>query len=160
VDGRHHSRLGSGLATVAAPLLVASQTDDPLTVSLTAAVSWLPWLLFPLPGGVLVGRVDRRQLMIAIDVVRVVVVSVLALAVGTGWAGIPLLFGVLFVVSTGEVVFRSANQALVPAVVPRPFRLTAPYRVGFVVAVLVSAATWRVFDRATVAAAHAAPAPA
>jgi hypothetical protein len=32
--------------------------------------------------------------------------------------------------------------------------------VGFVVAVLVSAATWRVFDRATVAAAYAAPAPA
>jgi MFS family permease len=126
VDGRHHSRLGSGLATVAAPLLVASQTDDPLTGSLTAAVSWLPWLPFPLPGGVLVGRVDRRQLMIAIDVVRVVVVSVLALAVGTGWAGITLMFGVLFVVSTGEVVFRSANQALVPAVVPRPFRLTAP----------------------------------
>jgi hypothetical protein len=31
--------------------------------------------------------------------------------------------------------------------------------VGFVVAVLVSAATWRVFDRATVAA-YAAPAPA
>ena len=38
--------------------------------------------------------------MIAIDVVRVAVVSVLALAVGTGWAGIPLLFGALFVAST------------------------------------------------------------
>jgi MFS family permease len=114
------SALGSGLATVAAPLLVASRTDDPLTVSLTAAVSWLPWLLFALPGGVLVDRVDRRRLMIAIDVVRVVVVAVLALAVATGRAGVLLLFAALFVVSTGEVVFRSANQAVVPAVVPRP----------------------------------------
>ncbi|MEH0827519.1 MULTISPECIES: hypothetical protein [unclassified Micromonospora] len=35
--------------------------------------------------------------------------------------------------------------------------LAAPYWVGFVVAVGVSAATWRVFDRATVAAAYADP---
>jgi MFS family permease len=39
------------------------------------------------------------------------------------------------------------------------FGLTAPYWVGFVVAVVVSAATWRVFDRATVAAAYAEPRP-
>jgi hypothetical protein len=39
------------------------------------------------------------------------------------------------------------------------FGLTAPYRVGLAVAVAVSAATWRVFDRATVAAACATPAP-
>jgi MFS family permease len=114
------SALGSGLATVAAPLLVASRTSDALTVSAAAAVSWLPWLLFALPGGVLVDRVDRRRLMIAIDAVRVVVVGVLALAVATGRAGIPLLFAALFVISTGEVVFRSASQALLPAVVPRP----------------------------------------
>ena len=114
------SALGSGLATVAAPLLVASRTDDPLTVSATAAVSWLPWLLFALPGGVLVDRVDRRRLMIAIDVARVVVVAILALVIATGRVGIPLLFAALFVVSTGEVVFRSASQALLPAVVPRP----------------------------------------
>jgi MFS family permease len=114
------SALGSGLATVAAPLLVASHTDDPLTVAATAAVSWLPWLLFALPGGVLVDRVDRRRLMIAIDAVRVLAVAVLAVAVTTGRAGVLLLYAVLFVVSTGEVVFRSASQALLPAVVPRP----------------------------------------
>jgi hypothetical protein len=34
------------------------------------------------------------------------------------------------------------------------FGLTAPYWVGFVVAVLVAACTWRVFDRATVARAY------
>jgi MFS family permease len=39
------------------------------------------------------------------------------------------------------------------------FGLTAPYWVGFVVAVLVTAATWRVFDRATVRAAYADPVP-
>jgi hypothetical protein len=34
------------------------------------------------------------------------------------------------------------------------FGLTAPYWVGFVVAVVVAACTWRVFDRATVTQAY------
>ena len=58
------SALGSGLATIAAPLFVASRTSNPLLVSATFGVSWLPWLLFALPGGVLVDRADRRRLMI------------------------------------------------------------------------------------------------
>jgi hypothetical protein len=45
-------------------------------------------------------------------------------------------------------------------VIASSFGLTAPYWIGFVVAVIVSAATWRVFDRATVAQAYAQAAPA
>ncbi|MEV0428634.1 MFS transporter [Micromonospora sp. NPDC050495] len=113
------SALGSGMATVAAPLYVASRTDDPLVVAAGAAVGWLPWLLFALPGGVLVDRVDRRRLMVVIDWVRVVVLVVLAAAMFADRAGIVLLYAVLFVVNAGEVVFRTAAQAVVPAVVPR-----------------------------------------
>jgi predicted MFS family arabinose efflux permease len=111
--------LGSGLATIAAPLLVASRTDDPIVVSAGFAVSWLPWLLFALPGGVIVDRMDRRWLMVVIDWVRVVATASLAVAIVLGHAGIPLLYGILFVINTGEVVFRSAGQAMIPAVVPR-----------------------------------------
>jgi predicted MFS family arabinose efflux permease len=50
--------------------------------------------------------------------------------------------------------------ALLGGVVATRFGLTAPYWVGFVVAVAVTAVTWRVFDRSTVAAAYADPAPA
>ena len=113
------SALGSGTATVAAPLYVASITDDPLVVSAGAAVSWLPWLLFALPGGVLADRVDRRRLMVLIDWVRVAALAVLAAAMLADRAGIALLYAVLFVVNTGEVVFRTAAQAVLPAVVPR-----------------------------------------
>ncbi|SCG71123.1 MFS transporter [Micromonospora inositola] len=113
------SALGSGMATVAAPLFVASRTDDPLTVSAASAVAWLPWLLFALPGGVLVDRVDRRRLMVVIDWVRVAALAVLTAAIVTGRAGVALLYAVLFVVNAGEVVFRAAGQAMLPAVVPR-----------------------------------------
>ncbi|TDU04878.1 putative MFS family arabinose efflux permease [Streptomyces sp. 846.5] len=113
------SALGSGLSTIAAPLLVASRTSDPLVVSAAAGVAWLPWLLFALPGGVLVDRVDRRRLMVVVDWVRVAAMAVLAAAIATGHPSITLLYTVLFVINTGEVVFRSASQAMIPAVVPR-----------------------------------------
>ncbi|MFC3502546.1 MFS transporter [Micromonospora krabiensis] len=113
------SALGSGLATVAAPLFVAARTDDPLVVAGASAVAWLPWLLFALPGGVLVDRADRRRLMVVIDWVRVGALAVLAAAMVTGRAGVALLYAVLFVVNSGEIVFRAASQALLPAVVPR-----------------------------------------
>jgi MFS family permease len=113
------SALGNGLATIAAPLFVAARTDDPLTVAVASAVVWLPWLLFALPGGALVDRVDRRRLMIVIDWVRVVVVGALAGAILLGQASIALLYAVLFIINTGEIVFRSAAQAILPALVPR-----------------------------------------
>ena len=113
------SALGSGLATIAAPLYVAAHTSSPLIVSATAGASWLPWLLFALPGGVLVDRVDRRRLMVAIDWMRVAAMAVLAAALLAGWASIALLDAVLFFINSGEVVFRSAGQAMIPAVVPR-----------------------------------------
>ncbi|RZU75677.1 putative MFS family arabinose efflux permease [Micromonospora kangleipakensis] len=113
------SALGSGMATVAAPLFVAARTDDPLTVSVASAVAWLPWLLFALPGGVLVDRVDRRRLMVVIDWVRVVALAVLTAAIVNGRAGVALLYAVLFVVNAGEVVFRAAGQAMLPTLVPR-----------------------------------------
>jgi MFS family permease len=113
------SALGSGLATIAAPLFVAAHTKSPLIVSATSAAAWLPWLLFALPGGVLVDRVDRRRLMVTIDWVRVAAMGVLATALLAGRAGIIVLDAVLFVINSGEVVFRSASQAMIPSVVPR-----------------------------------------
>lgn len=116
------SALGSGVATIAAPLYVAAHTRSPLIVSATAVAVWVPWLLFALPGGVLVDRVDRRRLMVVIDWVRVAAMVLLGAGLASGWGGIILLDAVLFVISAGEVVFESASQTMIAAVVP-PDRL-------------------------------------
>lgn len=113
------SALGSGLATIAAPLLVASRSSNPTVVAATFGVTWLPWLLFALPGGVLVDRVDRRRLMVMIDWTRVAAMGALAASIALGHTSIVLLDAVLFVINTGEVVFRSASQAMIPSVVAR-----------------------------------------
>jgi MFS family permease len=64
------SALGTGLTIVAAPLYVSARTSNALIVSATTGVAMLPWLLFALPAGVLVDRVDRRRLMVAVDWAR------------------------------------------------------------------------------------------
>ena len=49
--------------------------------------------------------------------------------------------------------------AMLGGVIAASFGITAPYWAGFAVAVIVSATTWRVFNRATVAQAYAEPDP-
>ena len=42
------TNLGDGITLAAGPLLVASQTHNPLTVAMAAFLQRLPWLLFGL----------------------------------------------------------------------------------------------------------------
>jgi predicted MFS family arabinose efflux permease len=60
----------------------------------------------------------------------------------------------LFIAAGGNCV-----GAVLGGVIAARFGITAPFWAGFVVAVVVSATTWRVFNRATVAEAYAEPAP-
>jgi MFS family permease len=64
----------------ALPLLAATLTRDPLAVSVVTVAGWLPWLLFALPAGAVVDRLDRRRVMWAVDTARALVVAALAAA--------------------------------------------------------------------------------
>ena len=52
-----------------------------MLIALIAVAQRLPWLLFSLPAGVITDRVDRRKLMVAMDVVRAAVITAVAVAV-------------------------------------------------------------------------------
>src|SRR3954451_18103191 len=64
------SNLGDGLMTAAGPLLVASQTHNPVLVAAAAMSSQLPWLLFGLVAGALADRLDRRVIVMVVDSLR------------------------------------------------------------------------------------------
>jgi MFS family permease len=81
------SNLGDGITLVAGPLLAASLTRDPALVAGLTFAEKLPWLLFSLPSGALVDRLDRRLLMGTVDAFRAGVIGVLGLAVLGGWVG-------------------------------------------------------------------------
>ncbi|PRY41190.1 putative MFS family arabinose efflux permease [Geodermatophilus tzadiensis] len=113
------SNLGDGVAIAAGPLLVASLTRDPLVVALAALLQQLPWLLLGLHAGVLADRVDRRALVVAVDLARAGVLAVLVLALATGDVGIPAVLAALFVLGAAEVFADTAAGTLLPMVVPR-----------------------------------------
>ena len=113
------TNLGDGIALAAGPLLVASLTDDPFVVSLAATVQWLPPLLFGLVAGALTDRLDRRLIVVTVDLARAAVLVVLTLAITTGQVPIVVALGALFVLGTAEVFADSSSQTLLPMLVHR-----------------------------------------
>ena len=113
------SNLGDGIALAAGPLLVASQSRDPRLVALAVLLQQLPWLLFGLYAGVLADRLDRRVLVVVVDVVRVGVLAVLTAAIATDRVGPAVVLGALFLLGTAEVFADSAAATLLPMLVAR-----------------------------------------
>jgi MFS family permease len=111
--------LGDGIALAAGPLLVAGQTQDPFLVALGALLQRLPWLLLGLQAGVLADRVDRRRLLIGVDLARGGVLVVLATALLTGDVGIAVVLAALFVLGVAEVFADTTSGTLLPMVVRR-----------------------------------------
>jgi MFS family permease len=111
------SMLGDGVGLTALPLLAARLSADPLPVALVAAAGRLPWLLFGLVAGAIADRHDRRRLMWRTDALRALLAGGLAIGVLTGAIGIWALAAFAFVLATAGVLFDSAAQALIPAVV-------------------------------------------
>ena len=112
------SNLGDGLRLAALPLLAATLTRDPGLVAGLTVMLWLPWLLLSLVAGAVVDQVDRRRLMAAAQGLRMMVVALLGVTVWMGWASLPLLYAVAFLLGTAETFFDTAAQAIIPSVVP------------------------------------------
>jgi MFS family permease len=111
------SALGDGVTIVAAPLLVASMTSSPLVVSGVIFAATLPWLLFSLLSGGLVDRLDRRRVMVVVDWIRAATIGTLGVAVALHRGGVVLLYAVMFLLGTGETLFRAASLSMLPSVV-------------------------------------------
>lgn len=115
------SNLGDGITLVAGPLLAATLTRDPVLIAGITFAQRLPWLLFSLLSGALVDRLDRRLTMGTVDLLRFVLLGVLGLAVLAGWATLPLLYAVFFLVGAAETFFANASLAIMPSIVPKEY---------------------------------------
>lgn len=110
------SSLGDGIRLTALPLVAVSLTDDPLLISLVTVANWLPLLLSPLAGA-WADMVDRRSLLIGIDVARAVVILLLGLSVATGTVNLAIVCVAAAAMGLGETVYVVAAQSFLPAVV-------------------------------------------
>jgi len=112
------SNVGDGVTMIAGPLLVAQLTGDPGLVAGAAFVQRLPWLLLALVSGAYVDRLDRRNLVVVVNVGRSIALASLAAAVAADDVTIPLIYAVFFLLGTGETLADTAYGAIVPTLVP------------------------------------------
>jgi MFS family permease len=124
------SNLGDGIALAAGPLLVASQTSDAFLVAMAYMVQVLPPLLFSVLAGAAADRLDRRAIAIVLNVVRAVILAVLAFTILTGVVSIGVVLVTLFLLSTGETFADIAEGSLLPRMVPREHLTTANARMS------------------------------
>ena len=97
------SNLGDGIGLAAGPLLIASQTQDPLLVALGALLQRLPWLLFGLYAGVLADRVDRRGLVVAVNLMRAAVLAALTATLVGDSVNVTIVLVAMLLLGTAEV---------------------------------------------------------
>jgi predicted MFS family arabinose efflux permease len=110
---------GDGIALAAGPLLVASQTKDPFLVSMALLSQFLPVLLFGVLGGAVADRMNRRRMVVVVDLLRAVVLVVLVATIITERVNIAVVLAALFVLGTAETFADSASSALLPGLVNR-----------------------------------------
>ena len=113
------TNLGDGIALAAGPLLIASQTDEPTIVASAFLLQQLPWMLVGLHAGVLADRIDRRRIIIAVNVIRAVILLVLVSFILTGTVDVTVVLVAMFLLGLSETVVDTTAPTLLPMLVDR-----------------------------------------
>ncbi len=115
--GQGVSLLGDQFYLIALPWLVLRLTGDPLSMGTVLAVAGIPRALFMLVGGALTDRFSPRTLMLASDVLRLIVVSLLAAVVFAGRVQSWMLYAFALTFGLVDAFFYPAQIAMVPRLV-------------------------------------------
>ncbi|HEY2970162.1 MAG TPA: MFS transporter [Casimicrobiaceae bacterium] len=112
------SNIGTWMQDVGAGWLMTSLSSSPAMVALVEAADSFPVMLLALPAGALADIVDRRRLLIAIQLYLMIVAGALGiltwLDMMTAWA----LLGFIFALGVGTAMMMPAWAAIVPDLVP------------------------------------------
>jgi MFS family permease len=112
------SILGSRISAIAYTLLVYWSTGSAVSASLVTFAALLPHLFMQLPAGAIADRWNRRNLMIACDLGRMLAISTVVVMVIAGELWLPLLMAVAFVEGSLTIFYLIAERASVFTVVP------------------------------------------
>jgi MFS family permease len=114
------SNVGSWMYSAASGWLMTSLDPNPLIVSLVQVANSLPLFLFALPAGALADMIDKRRLILALEILTTIFSAAFALLVSVHLAtpGVLLLF--TFLAGILGALETPAWQAIVPLLVPKP----------------------------------------
>ncbi len=130
--GETISNLGSSFTQFALPLLVFQLTGSALNLAITTAATFVPYLLFGLLIGAWTDRVNRKRMMILVDVLQALTIASIPAMyfLGMSKSGLVLwIYGVGFVTSTLNIFFTSGEFAAIPSLVDQNDLVTANGRI-------------------------------
>ena len=119
------SQLGTSFTYFALPLLVFKLTGSATNLALTTVATFVPYLLFGLVLGAVVDQVDRRRMMVSVDLARGAIIAVLPVLSIAGHLEVEHVYAVAFLQSTLGILFDCGEFAAVPSLVPSDDLVTA-----------------------------------
>ena len=121
--GQIVSDFGDGMTLLGLLILTQRLTGSTVALAGVAIAATLPMIIFGIPAGALVDRMDRRHAMIIADLGRAAAVAgfMIVRSPDLMW----LLYGLAFVQASIGTLFTPAKSALIPLVVPEDKLLAA-----------------------------------
>lgn len=116
--GQLLSQSGTQVAVIAYPLLVLGLTGSATKAGFVGFVRLGASAVFSLPSGLLADRWNRKRIMIASDVLRLVAMAALVGAIVSGEVVFWMIGLAAFVEGTGGSFFQAASSGALRAVVP------------------------------------------
>ncbi|MFB4297727.1 MFS transporter [Actinomadura sp. NTSP31] len=113
------SQFGSMSVAAAGPLLVLSETGSPVSAGYVTAASVLPSFILHVPAGALADRFDRRTVMWASQLVRIVSALVTCFCLLSMSFSVPLLAAAAVVDGSCAILYEVAESAAVPELVSK-----------------------------------------
>lgn len=127
--GQVISVLGTSFTGFAVPLLIFKLTHSAINLALTMAASMLPYLLFGLIIGAWADRLDRKKMMVIVDVGMALVVGSIPFMAGIGHLSVWWIYGAVFVEQTLFIFFSAGEFAAIPSLVGKDDLVTANGRI-------------------------------
>ncbi|MFL4996867.1 MAG: MFS transporter, partial [Microvirga sp.] len=111
--------IGTFMRDVSSAWLVTGISASPASVAMIQVAGTLPFFLLAIPAGVLSDILDRRRLLIVLQIVLGSVSSLLAILAWTGAVSVESLVVLTFLGGVGAALATPAWQAITPELVPR-----------------------------------------
>jgi predicted MFS family arabinose efflux permease len=116
--GQLLSQSGTQIASIAYPLLVLSLSGSATQAGIVGFARLASGAVFALPAGLIADRWNRKTLMIASDVLRLVTMAALAAAIVSGDVSFSMITVAAFLEGTGASFFQAAESGAMRSVVP------------------------------------------
>lgn len=119
LGGRFISLIGSGIQMIALPLYILDLTGSGTLMGIFSVMTLVPALVAAPISGIIGDRKNRRNIMIAMDMARGLLIILCGILAMAGSFNIYILFSIQIFISVMDSLFNSSSSALLPDLISK-----------------------------------------